>query len=131
MALWVSPITSGYSHSAWLWPWWGSRARLGGLWCWWHPVDGLRAMHAHRALYSSHPCDSEVVPPAYYVELRALRIREEELEVLRHRYAAYDFSGRALRPWPFRWPELDVIEITAPPPDPPSQDAGECLNILI
>ncbi len=88
-------------------------------------------MHGQRSYYPAHPCDSEVVPPAYYVELRALRIREEELALMRHQCEAYDTSGRALRPWPFRWPELKVVETAAPPPEPPITDNGEYLNILI
>ena len=76
------------------------------------------------------PCDPQVVPPPFRVEIRSIEIQVEESTPPGDR-ARYDVDrGRALRPWPFRWP----LKENTPPTRPETPQVallGNYIDVLV
>ncbi len=74
---------------------------------------------------------TERLSPAYYVELRALDIAKEEIELTtpraRHRTPIHPIKLL----WPFRWPTPMTTPKVAPPLPPHFQDPRQSINVLI
>lgn len=126
MGLWGSPIQEGRAGFL-------ARQLYGGVprpraAVAWRHCDGAHASHGCRTDHPAADCRPQVVPPAYYVELRALEIQKEEIDASSFRRRLVDLVGRALRPWPFRWPEPNVTAVPPQPDQPPDQPKGRFLD---
>jgi len=130
MGLWISPIQEGrigfYAGRCHMTP-----SHPVGNEAWRHRCDGSTTRHGSTAGHPVARCDPRVVPPAYYVELRALEIRKEETEAPDPGYPPSESPSHVLRPWPFRWPVPDVeADADAIEPSPmPEQIKGQFLDI--
>ncbi len=76
------------------------------------------------------PSDPKVVPPAYHVEIRSVEVESDETAPRQARRGYEIESGRALRPWPFRWPLPEPDPPRQPPPDALAR-TGQYIDVLI
>lgn len=127
MALWGSPILEGRVgfHAGYQCDW---PLRVCHDRC---HADGSASTHGHPAVSQASNTDPTIVPPAYYIELRALAIREEEIEASGSHCDRNESTQRApLRPWPFRWPDSEASDAAASAEVPPQdQPKGRFLDI--
>lgn len=82
-----------------------------------------------------HPAarsDPKVVPPAYYVELRALETRKEGIEAAAGRHRLWAALHRLIRPWPFHQPlpEAEPPVVVVESRELPAPAKGRYLDIL-
>ncbi len=69
------------------------------------------------------------VPPAAYVEMRALEIAKQEIEGLGP--APFKPGSEVLRLWPFRWPAHDPQTSQAQPIEESPREPGTYIDILL
>lgn len=130
MGLWGSPIQEGRAgFNAGYFFALSTRSR--GIDAWRQRWDSAYATHGHPGDYPAAKSDPGIVPPAFYVELRALENRREEIESSAGpRFDASAVLREMLRPWPFRLLASRPEPPEAEPTPVPGQPKGQFLDVL-
>lgn len=76
-------------------------------------------------------CDTSTVGPAYRVEIRSVEVADRQPCDLGSTRGSKIIEGRALRPWPFRWPVSEADAIAPELPAEPTRATGNYIDILV
>lgn len=120
----LAPISGVGHHHVWpgLWIWKFHQCRL-------HTIFGCRDTHVRHVLNITRP-QHTLVTPADYVELRALALARQEIEVRVEPPPGFEPGSRILRLWPFRWPAHEPQALTPEPTPEPQPEVGHYIDIL-
>lgn len=94
-------------------------------------LEALVNAAARRYGLAQPPHDLHAASPAFHVDIQTIEIDVEKPVPHEASPQLPAMEGRALRPWPFRWP-LPASEPVAPdaPPEPPRQ-LGNYIDIIV
>ncbi len=130
MGLWGSPIQEGRAgfHAG---QYHALSFRPRGIDAWRQRWDSAYVTHGQPVDHPAARSDPGIVPPAFYVELRALGNRREEIETSAGpRFDASAVLREMLRPWPFRLLASRPEPPEAEPSPLPDQPKGQFLDVL-
>lgn len=112
-----------YARSCFGVPLWAGRCRL--------PALALLCARFRNRLFEPPACAIERISPAYYVELRALEIAKEDLELSTSRAHYRPPINPPKLPWPFRWPVPAPAPTAATTSPMPPMDPRSSLDLWI